>query len=245
MRAIKRFFYTVMIPAVFLSACASVPESGGAQSHRKEDASYRTVRIDESLDFLDTEIEYPDFPAQSELSRLIKNSVESEWRSFRAFAQGAWSRIDGLNSADGGKKYPPFEYQTRCQVSYSGNLISVLVVRYVFSGGAHGSTTLLALNFDTDTKRLVKITEASGLKISEISEICRESLQRNLIDRNSRVKSAEEIADMRAMILAGTSAQAGNFDVFTLSGRKMTVYFEPYAVAPYAYGIQSVEIPVK
>ena len=47
---------------------------------------------------------------------------------------------------------------------------------------------------------------------------------------------------MHIMINEGTFPQAGNFETFTIEKNIVTIYFEPYSVAPYSYGIQKVKI---
>lgn len=43
----------------------------------------------------------------------------------------------------------------------------------------------------------------------------------------------------------GTAPYAGNFQNYVLDGNKVIIYFEPYSVAPYSYGIPEVVLPKK
>ncbi|MBR1639648.1 MAG: DUF3298 and DUF4163 domain-containing protein [Treponema sp.] len=234
------FFFIVIL---FIS-CSSIPDNE-TKTVEKKTFEYKTVTISENLECLSTKIEYPDFYSYPELSRRIKNTVENEWKSFRSYSQSGWTEINSLNNLESGNKYPPFEYNTTFQVTVSASVISVLLNTYLFSGGAHGNTVLISYNYDTSNGTFINITQASGMSYNQISELCRDSLQKKLIDNNPNVSSAAEIVDMKEMINSGAFPQAGNFEIFTLKGKKMTVYFEPYSVAPYVYGIQSVEIPLK
>ena len=47
---------------------------------------------------------------------------------------------------------------------------------------------------------------------------------------------------LREMINTGAFPQAGNFEIFTVDDDKLYVYFEPYSVAPYSYGIQKIRV---
>lgn len=67
-------------------------------------------------------------------------------------------------------------------------------------------------------------------------------LSKKLIKNNDSIKTPAEENQLYSMINDGTSVQAGNFEIFTVSKNFVTVFFEPYAVAPYYYGIQKVEI---
>ena len=246
MKAFKKICI-IVVPALLLASlvsCATTPKKEESKPEKKT-FDYKTVRIDENLEYLTTKIEYPEFYSYPDLNKRIKNTVESEWKSFRSYSQSGWNEINALNTSDGGKTYPPLEYFTSFQVSTSGNIISVLLNNYIFSGGAHGNTTLIAYNYDTTTGKYLGITDVSGLNYNQLSEICREKLTKVLIDDNLAVSSSSEVIDMKEMINSGAFPQAGNFEIFTLKGKKLTVYFEPYAVAPYVYGIQTVEIPIK
>ena len=72
-----------------------------------------------------------------------------------------------------------------------------------------------------------------------------DSLNRELIrfaqnDIKSITPSEED--SIREMINTGAFPQAGNFEIFSVSGNKVFVWFEPYSVAPYSYGIQKIQI---
>ena len=243
MKAAKITSHSVLsiLLVITLFSCASAPRA--SDSGQKKNDDYKIVKIVESTGYLETKIEYPEFASYPELSKRIRNTVENDWKGFRSFSQSGWTEISALNQ--GGADYPPFEYNTSFQVSNSGTIISVLLNNYTFSGGAHGSTSLIALNYDTAAGKFLSITEATGLDYNQLSEKCREVLYKRLIDDDKNVSTAAEIADMKENINTGAFPQAGNYQIFTLKGKKLTVYFEPYSVAPYVYGIQTVEIPLK
>ena len=68
-----------------------------------------------------------------------------------------------------------------------------------------------------------------------------EPAYKKLIDNNKKMAPAEEDS-LREMINTGAFPQAGNFELFTVDGSKVFVWFEPYSVAPYSYGIQKVQV---
>lgn len=225
-------------------SCASLPENKSEVSE-KTSFDYKTIKIDENLDYLTTKIEYPEFYSFPELNKRIKNTVENEWKSFRSYSQASWNEINSLNNSENGNKYPPFEFNTSFQVSSSGDIISVLINNYIFSGGAHGNTTLITLNYDSQNSRYLDIKDVSGMSYNQLSEICLQKLTKVLIDDNKDITTPSEIMDMKEMINSGAFPQAGNFEIFTIKNKSLTVYFEPYSVAPYVYGIQTVIIPLK
>ena len=66
-----------------------------------------------------------------------------------------------------------------------------------------------------------------------------------LIINNEILSTPSEIEQMQIMINEGSFPQAGNFEIFTVDKNIVTVYFEPYSVAPYSYGIQKAKIKIK
>ena len=134
------------------------------------------------------------------------------------------------------------EYLVTFEVSGNRNIISVLINTYVFNGGAHGNTSLIALNYDLNTGKYIDIRQASLMEYNQISSICRETLYKRLIDNEKSAISPTEKDALKQMINTGAFPQAGNFEIFTVDGSKIFVLFEPYSVAPYSYGIQKIQI---
>ena len=79
-------------------------------------------------------------------------------------------------------------------------------------------------------------------KITEIYEGTSE-IQRLVI---SRTELRDILGDMlnEEMLENGTSKDLANFSRFMLAPRDLVIFFEPYAVAPYAAGVQVVSIPL-
>ena len=75
-----------------------------------------------------------------------------------------------------------------------------------------------------------------------LSEKCRAVLYKRLIDDDKTGMPPSEKDSIREMINTGAFPQAGNFEIFTVDGEKFYVWFEPYSVAPYSYGVQKVQI---
>lgn len=232
------FAITILVPFIFASCLSTKTESAVEKVYNNEksgECDY--IKIVEDTDYLHTDISYPLFDKEQELSRTIKNTVESDWKSFKAVAEKDWKKISALNS-----KLPPYEYIVQSAVSYSGNIISVFLTTYRFSGGAHGETFIKTFNFDTKEKKLLNITEVSDYSFEELSDLSRKYIHNKLISENKFEITGEEVNILTEMIDEGTLPIAGNFQNFTVDGNKLFIYFEQYKVAPYSYGIQVVEL---
>ena len=139
-------------------------------------------------------------------------------------------------------KLPSFEYLVTYEVSNSNDIISVLINTYIFNGGAHGNTNLAAYNYQVSSSKFINIQQASGMTYNEISSICRNHLYKKLIDEAKSKMPPSEEDSLREMINTGAFPQAGNFEIFMIDDEKVYVYFEPYSVAPYSYGIQKIRV---
>lgn len=203
---------------------------------------YSTVEIQEEEDFLSTRITYPKFATIPELSRNIKNIVESNWNDFKVHAEDKWNSNKNLNSSS---FYPPYEYFVDCDVSYSGDIVSVYISTYIFDGGAHGNTNISTINYDRMGGKYLNVSEVSGYSYEELSDICRKSLYKNLIEKDKYELQQESVEILGEMIEEGTGPYAGNFQNFVADGNKVIIYFEPAVVAPYSYGVQRVEFVKK
>ena len=236
----KKFLPLLFIAlSMFFISCATIPSgTGGKNKYLK---SYKTIELSEKSDYLETNIKYPEFTDLPELNKRIENTILSNWKNFKSYSKETWNEIATLNNRGNGK-LAPFDYMVTFEVSGSANIISVLLNTYVFDGGAHGNTSLISLNYDLNTGKYIDIRQASLMDYNQISSICRDTLYKKLIDNEKSGMSLTEKDSMKQMINTGAFPQAGNFEIFTVDGSKVYAWFEPYSVAPYAYGIQKIQV---
>lgn len=181
-------------------------------------------------DYLESEISYPVFKDFPDLNNRIKNLVVNPYQAFSKTAKTEWTEINKLNSKNNGSiRLPPFEYNVTSEVFETPDYISVLISEWVFNGGAHGNTVLISVNYDVTNRKYVNISEVTGLNYNQISGACRSDLRKKL--------------EVKEFINDGTEPNPGNFEIFVVKdGNIVTVYFEPYSVAPYYLGVQKVDI---
>lgn len=236
----KKFLPLLFIAlSMFFISCATIP--GGTGGKNKYLKSYKTIELSEKSDYLETNIKYPEFTDLPELNKRIENTILSNWKNFKSYSKETWNEIATLNNRGNGK-LAPFDYMVTFEVSGSVNIISVLLNTYVFDGGAHGNTSLISLNYDLNTGKYIDIRQASLMDYNQISSICRDTLYKKLIDNEKSGMSLTEKDSMKQMINTGAFPQAGNFEIFTVDDSKVYAWFEPYSVAPYAYGIQKIQV---
>ena len=231
------YLFIVSIAFLFVS-CASLP---GTNRNLRFTEKYQTVEFEENLNYVETNIKYPQFDKLPDLNKRIENTVLNNWKNFKSYSRKEYNDIVALNSR-GNSKLPPFEYNVTYEVTGTKEIVSVLINTYIFSGGAHGTTNLISLNYNMNTKKYISILNATDMTYNEISTLCRNHLYKKLIDDNKAAKNPAEKDALREMINMGAFPQAGNYEIFTVDGARIYVYFEPYSVAPYSYGIQKIQV---
>lgn len=114
------------------------------------------------------------------------------------------------------------------------NLISVLVWRYQFTGGAHGGSASTAFNYDLNSGRMLKLADLfqpnSGY-LKAISAYCITTL-------------TKELGDVDAEWLRnGAGPKPENFKSWNITPDGLQITFDAYQVAAYAFGPQEVVVP--
>ncbi|MBP3709208.1 MAG: DUF3298 and DUF4163 domain-containing protein [Treponema sp.] len=224
---------------LILSSCKSCTKSSNAS------IPYDIVSISDTSTYADVDISYPQFEKLSTLNKSIEHTVlEERYAEFMSTVQERWQEINAAHKAMGASEdLPPLEYIVSCEPIINGpDYISMLFTTYVYTGGAHGETLLESLTYDVAAQKMLSITDISNLSLNEIATYCNEHFLQTLNYGGEDVESQDSRKDW---IAEGTAPEEYNYQIFTFDGTTLTVYFEPYIVAPYAYGVQKVEIPIQ
>lgn len=116
-------------------------------------------------------------------------------------------------------------------VRADSQVLSLLTWDYIYMGGAHGDYGYSGINFDSESGRKLElgdvVTDPEGF-----AELAAERLTEKYPD----VDFFESPLDVIKKEVEDKSL------VWTLGYEGITLYFSPYVLAPYAYGIQSVTI---
>lgn len=235
-KIMKSSFVCFLLFMLFTCLCFSSCNTTGDLIFSGKD--YTEEYITEDEDYLTTNITYPKFINNPELNKIIKNTVESNWERFKTYSEKEWYEISNLNSS---RLMAPFQYMVSYNVTYSGDIVSVFLSTYNYNGGAHGNTSITTYNYDRRKKEFLNITEASGYSYEELSDICNKDLYKQFIESEKFDLNQDAVENLDNMRREGTAPIAGNFQNFILDGNKVIIYFEPYSVAPYSYGIPEVE----
>lgn len=122
------------------------------------------------------------------------------------------------------------------------DLVSVLFdIGDYYSGAAHPNHHTRAVNYDVRRGRVLDLAELfkpSALYLKTISDYCVKDLKRQF-----REGGWSEPEQMDAGIEEGAAPNAENYQSWLVTRRGLAITFDPYRVAPYAAGPQSVFIP--
>lgn len=121
-------------------------------------------------------------------------------------------------------------------VSSSTRTISYIYTTYEYTGGAHNNTFFTTFTFDRTTGAPLSLSDlfAPGTDyLGALSQIARATLPAQL----GALANAQ-------MLSAGTAPDAKNFSAFFIDNSTLDILFAPYAVAPYAAGPQTLQIPL-
>ena len=224
----KHIVYSAVLAALVFAGCQTASQKGAAP--------YKMTTVSEKTDVFEAKIVYPQFAGFDDLNSLIKSRTLGAYNDFKSSAQKTRRELENASA----KKLPPFEYAAACDsIIVSDKYISMLFTAYRYEGGAHGETQLDSITYDKALKKEVSITEASGLSIKDIATQCKDYFMKRLSYGGNSAEAKKARTDW---IAEGTIPEAGNYQTFTYDGKTLTVYFEPYTVAPYSEGVQKVTI---
>lgn len=108
---------------------------------------------------------------------------------------------------------------------FYGNIVSYIITKYSFTGGAHGNTAETACNFDRKT----------GSMVSE-KDIFTTGYESRLKD----AVNANVPAEKKSELFTAEIEPNGNF---TVSDKGITYIYNQYEIAPYSSGVISVTVP--
>lgn len=118
----------------------------------------------------------------------------------------------------------------------SKQTISYIFTIYQDTLGAHGNTFFHTFTFDTKT--------GAALGLNDI--FLENSKYLDTLSSTSRTKLPAVIGDGfdTTMIKDGTTPDEKNFRNFFLGNNELVILFDPYAVAPYSAGPQTLRVPL-
>lgn len=159
---------------------------------------------------------------EEKINSSIEQSVESDLIAFDSKAQESEEKL-----RMGNKCVLDISWLEKRN---SDGFISIVEERYIYTGGAHGSTVHIPINIDTVSQKQVKLAdlfEDEGY-VSTLNRMISECVSEN----------ADEYSDLWGKAEIKESHQTD----FYIEGDKLVIFFQPYDLSYYARGF--VEFPL-
>ena len=178
----------------------------------------------------EADIDYPVFEKEPLLNAQVSDIVQKNLEAFNS----------EFFSAEAPAYPQAFEFDIDSSSVYEdANHISFLLNVYQFTGGAHGTTSLIPVTYSKQTKKLLSLEEAVQPTrkdwLSALSTEARKQL-------NDQVKK-QTFASDEDWINKGTEPSKENFSVFKLEKNAVRIIFSQYQVGPYASGMPEIVVP--
>ena len=134
---------------------------------------------------------------------------------------------------------PPYSAQLGFTVERNDDQMLVIAFVYsIFAGGAHPNTETTTFNYLLPDGLRVFVPDLLGEDgVQRVSDLA-------IADLTSRLLGPDVRSDA-SWISTGAGPYAENFESFELLNDQLVLEFDPYAVAPYAAGPQTVRIPLE
>ena len=178
----------------------------------------------------EADIDYPVFEKEPLLNAQVSDIVQKNLEAFNS----------EFFSAEAPAYPQAFEFDIDSSSVYEDtNHISFLLTVYQFTGGAHGSTTLIPITYSKQTKKLLSLEEvvqpARKDWLATLSTEARKQL-------NAQVQKQKFSSD-EDWINKGTEPTKENFAIFKLEKNSVRIVFSQYQVGPYASGMPEIVVP--
>ena len=131
----------------------------------------------------------------------------------------------------------PYELESTYSTTHaSPSVLSIIWKTASYTGGAHGSLEISTTTYDMKTGSLIDLYDVFGnldIALDQMGRYSAKVLARSLGDMYNE-----------DMLRSGTAPEAENFSAFALIPAGIRIFFQPYQVAPWAAGPQTVDIPL-
>ncbi len=217
-------------PGSFVASEQIIEFSGGAKFVSKQFAEKnKTKRFDIDVEY--PQLEGANSPSVGNFNQLVK---------MRAMAGVAGFRKDMLAMSAADLKILPSGTNNYLDIGYgiewaNDDQISVLFTNSDFTGGVHPNYNFTVLNYDLKNSREITFAEIFKPKAKYLKFISDYSI--DVLKKRFKENGDDET------IKSGAAAKAENFKSWNLVKKGLMITFDPYQVASYAEGSQTVIIP--
>lgn len=204
---------------IFLCGCSS-NKAKTEENVREYETDFSTVRA-EIVQL--SGIENEEFEKQ--INTSIEQSVESDLVAFDSKAQESESKL-----RMGNKCVLDISWKERYNAN---NFVSIVEEKYLYTGGAHGSTVWIPMNIDLAAYKEVKLADLFMEEgyINTLNRLINEQISEH----------PDEYKDLWAKAEIKESHQTD----FYIDGDNLVIFFQPYDLSYYARGFVEFRLPLE
>jgi len=234
----KMYKYAVIAFVLFLSlvpvyAKGAKDASGKQETAAATDAAGDTAVQERGVKY-NSSVNYPFFKTEPELNKQLATITASILKDFNVNFYNDISTFDEIPIG--------YECVIKAKDVYEDDKnISFLLSVYTFTGGVHGETTLIPINYSKNTKTLLSLKDVVGGTLSQavLTKLSQES--RKLLQEQQKKGVFNSNTEW---IEQGTEPSEENFSVWLFKGDHIRIVFQQYQVAPYSEGMPEITIPL-
>jgi len=182
--------------------------------------------------------EYPEIQGDSRFDKFNQEARAMITKDVAAFKSSETAE-EGEESGD----LPAETQSSTLDIGYqihfaTADLISVEFREGEYSrGAAHGNSVTVVLNYDVKNGRKIALADLFNPKTNYLGVLSNYS-KKELKDKLTKDEMFDE-----DMVKSGTEPTADNYAAWTITRKGLYITFDPYQVAAYAAGPQSVLVP--
>lgn len=227
--------YLVVMALCLLTACGGAKQQG--------ELAWKTDSLQRASDStLLVHLVYPVLTDSSVLADSVNRTVEEVLRSsFDALdsLQGNYTLEQSVDSMlqrknrENMTRLVPYTFVSNGAAYRYGDVVSVWIERYLFTGGAHGVTLSEFYNFDYNSGKRLAVAEIFD-DTTQLSQLNREAFEKYLTEQG--------ITDVdQALFVSPDQLPLPKNIGFDSTG--VVMRYNQYEIAPYAMGILSYSLP--
>lgn len=173
-------------------------------------------------------IDYPVFETEPVLNSFLKNNVAEIYTNFNKTVILDLERTGNCELIiKAGNVHKENDY------------ISFILSAYEYNAGAaHGLTSLIPVNYNTKTKKIVSLEEVLNPNAKDWLVKLSEEARKQLMEQNKKGLLSSD----NEWIKKGTEPIVSNFKNFEIEKNNIKIVFDSYQVAPYSSGMPEIKI---
>lgn len=218
-------FFAFLVATYFVSTVETVAEVKEVFNTEDLKAHCNIKEIIESADSYDIKVYYPETKYKN-LNEEIKNNIDNYIKYFQ-------NEIDGIEKQENVK----YQLQIRFDSYEYENYISYLFEIFEDYGGAHPSSSIWTISYNTESNKIISIKDLIAKNSNILNFLSEYSFTNLKENKDIKENYVEE------MLVSGTKPIEENFKYFAFAKDSFKVFFPRYSVAPYSSGSFVVDVP--